>query len=79
MAETMRRGVKASRKVILIGAGFAAQMVIREIQRKGSGYEVLGCLDDDPTKKGIRINGVLVLGRVDICPNRLPVMPRMRY
>ena len=71
MAETMRRGVKASRKVILIGAGFAAQMVIREIQRKGSGYEVLGCLDDDPTKKGIRINGVPVLGRVDDLPESL--------
>lgn len=71
MAETMRRGVKASRKVILIGAGFAAQMVIREIQRKDSGYAVLGCLDDDPTKKGIRIHGVPVLGRVDDLPQSL--------
>jgi FlaA1/EpsC-like NDP-sugar epimerase len=67
----MRRGVKASRKVILIGAGFAAQMVIREIQRKGSGYEVLGCLDDDPTKRGIRINGVPVLGCVEDLPESL--------
>jgi len=69
MAETMRRGVKADRKVILIGAGFAAQMVIREIQRKGSGYTVLGCLDDDPTKRGIRIHGALVLGKVEDLPN----------
>jgi FlaA1/EpsC-like NDP-sugar epimerase len=71
MVETMRRGVKAGRKVILIGAGFAAQMVIREIQRKGSGYEVLGCLDDDPTKRGIRIHGASVLGKVDDLPNML--------
>lgn len=71
MAETMRRGVKATRKVILIGAGFAAQMVIREIQRKGSGYEVLGCVDDDPTKRGIRIHGAPVLGRVDELPHVL--------
>lgn len=71
LAETMRRGVKSSRKVILIGAGFAAQMVIREIQRKGSGYEVLGCVDDDPTKRGIRIHGVSVLGRVEDLPHLL--------
>jgi FlaA1/EpsC-like NDP-sugar epimerase len=71
MAETMRRGVKATKKVILIGAGFAAQMLIREIQRAGSGYEVLGCIDDDPTKKGIRIHGAPVLGRVGELPRLL--------
>jgi FlaA1/EpsC-like NDP-sugar epimerase len=68
MAETMRRGVKTSRKVVLIGAGFAAEMVIREIQRKGSGYDVLGCVDDDPSKRGIRIHGVPVLGCVEDLP-----------
>jgi FlaA1/EpsC-like NDP-sugar epimerase len=71
MADTMRRGVKANRKVILIGAGFAAQMVIRQIQRNGSGYDVLGCVDDDPTKKGIRILGAPVLGKVEDLPNLL--------
>jgi FlaA1/EpsC-like NDP-sugar epimerase len=71
IAETMRRGVKATRKVILIGAGFAAEMVIREIQRDGSGYEVLGCVDDDPTKRGIRIHGAPVLGCVEELPQLL--------
>jgi FlaA1/EpsC-like NDP-sugar epimerase len=75
MAETMRRGVKTSKKVILIGAGFAAQMVIREIQRGGSGCEVLGCVDDDPTKRGIRIHGVPVLGRVEELPRLLTRFP----
>jgi len=71
MVDTMRRGVKTNRKVILIGAGFAAQMVIREIQRNGSGYEVLGCVDDDPTKRGIRILGAPVLGKVEDLPDLL--------
>jgi FlaA1/EpsC-like NDP-sugar epimerase len=65
LAEGVRPNAKASQKVILIGAGFAAQMVIREIERAGSGYEVLGCVDDDPSKQGIRIQGTSVIGRVD--------------
>jgi len=65
LAERVCSGRSASRKVILIGAGFAAQMVIRQIERAGSGYEVLGCVDDDPSKQGIRIQGTSVIGRVD--------------
>ncbi|MGH9732372.1 MAG: nucleoside-diphosphate sugar epimerase/dehydratase, partial [Candidatus Acidiferrales bacterium] len=38
LAESMRRDSKTSKKVIIIGAGFAAQMVIREIAHSGSGY-----------------------------------------
>jgi len=47
---------------MLIGAGFAAQMVIREIEQPGSGYRAVGCVDDDPSKVGIRIHGVPVDG-----------------
>jgi FlaA1/EpsC-like NDP-sugar epimerase len=65
LAEGVRPGATTSQKVILIGAGFAAQMVIREIERAGSGYEVLGCVDDNPSKQGIRIQGTSVIGCVD--------------
>ena len=65
LAETMRRDSKTSKKVIIIGAGFAAQMVIREIAHSGSGYCVLGCLDDDESKLGIAIHGVTVLGKAE--------------
>ncbi|HEV2402096.1 MAG TPA: polysaccharide biosynthesis protein, partial [Candidatus Sulfotelmatobacter sp.] len=46
LAESMRRESKGLKKVLIMGAGFAAQMVIREIVHSGSGYAVVGCLDD---------------------------------
>jgi FlaA1/EpsC-like NDP-sugar epimerase len=55
----------SEKRVILIGAGFAAQMILREIGRSHSGYEAVGCVDDDPTKQGIKIQGAPVLGSVD--------------
>jgi FlaA1/EpsC-like NDP-sugar epimerase len=67
-AESVRQDVAASKKVILIGAGAAAQTVICEMRRPGSGYAPLGCLDDDPSKIRVRIEGVPVLGSVDQLP-----------
>ena len=75
LADSTLENAQASKKVILIGAGFAAQMVIREIEQPGSEFEVLGCVDDDATKLGIRIHGVPVLGRVDQLPEFLPRYP----
>src|SRR3981189_201917 len=64
IAECMRGNVRCSKKIILIGAGFAAQMVIREIAHVRNGYSVVGCVDDDPKKLGLNVQGVPVLGRV---------------
>jgi FlaA1/EpsC-like NDP-sugar epimerase len=75
LADSTLENAQASKKVILIGAGFAAQMVIREIEQPRSGFEVLGCVDDDPSKLGIRIHGVPVLGRVDQLRELLPRYP----
>jgi FlaA1/EpsC-like NDP-sugar epimerase len=75
LADSTLENAQASKRVILIGAGFAAQMVIREIEQPGSGFEALGCVDDDPSKLGIRIHGVPVLGRVDQLPELLPRYP----
>jgi FlaA1/EpsC-like NDP-sugar epimerase len=65
IAESVREDLTSSKKVIIIGAGFAAQQIIREARRFGSGCAVVGCLDDDLSKRGVRINGVPVLGSVD--------------
>ena len=65
LVESVRRDSAATRRVMLIGAGFAAQMVIRELARPKSGYMAVGCVDDDPSKLRIHINGVPVLGPVD--------------
>jgi FlaA1/EpsC-like NDP-sugar epimerase len=64
LAESARKDDSAKR-VIVIGAGFASQMVIRETKRPGCSYRVVGCVDDDPSKMGIRIHGVPVMGTVD--------------
>jgi len=67
LAESAQRDGSAKR-VIVIGAGFAAQMVIRETKRPGSGYRIVGCVDDDPSKVGIKIQGAPVIGSVDQLP-----------
>jgi FlaA1/EpsC-like NDP-sugar epimerase len=68
VAESVRQDLVSARKIMLIGAGVAAQTVIHELKRPKSGYAVIGCLDDDLSKVGMKIGGVLVLGVVDKLP-----------
>lgn len=63
-AESAREEWIHSKRVLIIGAGFAAQMILREI-RSSSDYVAVGCVDDDVTKHGLKILGVPVLGGVD--------------
>jgi len=65
LAEGLHEDAMQSRRVILIGAGFAAQQIIRESRRPNSGYSVVGCLDDDPSKLRLKLDGIPVLGTVD--------------
>jgi FlaA1/EpsC-like NDP-sugar epimerase len=53
------------KQVAIIGAGFAAQMIVRELRRNPSKYWVVGCLDDDRRKRGLKVLGKPVLGKVD--------------
>jgi FlaA1/EpsC-like NDP-sugar epimerase len=64
LAESAKKDLAGAKKVLLIGAGCAAQMILKEINRPRSGYVGVGCLDDNPSKRGIRIEGVPVLGPV---------------
>ena len=68
IAESVRENLSASKRVIVIGAGSAAKTILREIRRPGSGYIPVGCLDDNRSKLGVRINGIPVLGTVDQLP-----------
>ena len=67
-AESLQREASPAKKIILIGAGAAAQAALREIALPGSGYETIGCVDDDVSKVGIKILGVPVLATVSELP-----------
>jgi FlaA1/EpsC-like NDP-sugar epimerase len=75
LVESFRRDSSAYKRVILVGAGFAAQMLIRELSRSESGYLPIGCVDDDGSKQNILIQGVPVLGTVDQLETVLELHP----
>jgi FlaA1/EpsC-like NDP-sugar epimerase len=58
---------KPGRRILVLGAGDAGEMVVREM-RKSAGYQPVGFVDHDPTKVGRTIHGVTVLGT----PSDLP-------
>jgi len=57
----VRQGAK-QRRVLVLGAGEAAQLLIAQMLRSSAGYLPVGILDDDEAKKGTRIHGVKVIG-----------------
>ncbi len=69
MVEAVYVDAMGCKKVGIIGAGFAAQMIIRELKRPGSDFMVVACFDDDRSKVGIRINGIRVAGTIDQLPD----------
>ena len=68
-----REGVRAtlgsSRRVLVIGAGEAGTMMVRELLRHPeSGLIPIGFLDDEPVKRAQNFMGLPVLGVVDALP-----------
>ena len=54
---------KSRKRVLLVGAGNAGNMVLKELkQRTDLGVEVIGFIDDDPKKFNTVLQGVKVLG-----------------
>ncbi len=50
---------------VIIGAGDAGEIILREIKRNpGSPYRVIALFDDDPSKRGRSIHGVTVEGNL---------------
>jgi FlaA1/EpsC-like NDP-sugar epimerase len=58
--------IARGKEVIIVGAGDAAQLVIREMLKAPTlGYTPIGLIDDDPRKKNLRLHGIRVLGTTD--------------
>ncbi len=61
-----RGGRKGERTILIAGAGEGGRMVLREIMRNRElGLVPVGFLDDDPGKRGLRIDGVRVRGNTE--------------
>ena len=50
------------RRVVVVGAGDAGNLLARELQRAANGRRLVAFLDDDPLLHGSRVQGVPVLG-----------------
>lgn len=57
------------KRVLIVGAGSAGQMIAREIrENERLNAEVVGFVDDDPTKHKTYIQGSPVIGKIDDIP-----------
>src|SRR5262249_22244859 len=65
-ARRLRNGLITRIPVLLVGAGEAASLLLREMEK--TSYTPVGLVDDDPAKLGTRLSGVAVLGAVDRLP-----------
>jgi FlaA1/EpsC-like NDP-sugar epimerase len=63
------RGIRpraGARRVLIVGAGDGGRLVLREMLRNPQlDIDPVGFVDDDPLKRGIRVEGVRVLGRTE--------------
>jgi FlaA1/EpsC-like NDP-sugar epimerase len=54
-----------NKRVLVVGAGMAGQMLVREMARFPTGHTPVGFVDDDSMKRGTLIHGIEVVGSVD--------------
>jgi FlaA1/EpsC-like NDP-sugar epimerase len=74
LMERPRRGsfVAKGKKVLIVGAGDAGNLILREmLSNRLAGYEPIGLIDDDPNKLRYRFQGVKVLGTTAQLPEIL--------
>ena len=60
-----RRRSSAEGDVLVVGAGSGGQMVVRELRLNPSLGHPVGFVDDDPSKQGMRLLGLKVLGTTE--------------
>ncbi|HEU0014323.1 MAG TPA: nucleoside-diphosphate sugar epimerase/dehydratase [Longimicrobium sp.] len=50
------------KRTLVVGAGAAAERLLRHLQRDGAELCPVGLVDDDPAKQGMRLHGLPVIG-----------------
>ena len=64
--------IARGKEVIVVGAGDAGKLMLREMLRTPSlGYTPTGLVDDDPKKQNMRLEGIRVLGTTTDLPHIL--------
>ncbi|HEV2288665.1 MAG TPA: nucleoside-diphosphate sugar epimerase/dehydratase [Candidatus Acidoferrales bacterium] len=68
LADSVQQNIVSPKQIAVVGAGFAAQMLIREVKHDWENYRVVACVDDDPTKQNLKVQGVPVMGTIGALP-----------
>ncbi|MCL5734669.1 MAG: polysaccharide biosynthesis protein [Actinobacteria bacterium] len=68
--EVVHRVGQTTERLLLVGAGQASDMLVREIQRTPSlNIQVVGLVDDNPVMANMSLQGYPVLGKIEDVPN----------
>ena len=69
MVDLQRSRRERNLRTLIVGAGAAGDMLLRDLQRSDEhNYRVVGFVDDDPGKRGSIAGGRAVLGAVSDLP-----------
>ncbi len=69
LREFSPRLLHPGRRVLVVGAGDAGEMIVRELKKDTAvSQQPVGIIDDDPAKRGTSLHGVPVLGNTDELP-----------
>lgn len=59
-----------ARRVLIVGAGNASELLVRDmLTDAGYHYRPVGLIDDDPIKRRMKIHGVPVVGKIEEIPD----------
>ena len=71
-----KRKLPGTKNLLIIGAGDCGEKIFREIRDNARlQYHVVGFLDDNPAKVGMKIHGVPVLGDIGEIEYACPESP----
>ncbi|HEX7029831.1 MAG TPA: nucleoside-diphosphate sugar epimerase/dehydratase [Gammaproteobacteria bacterium] len=63
----LRPTLEQRKRALIVGAGRAGEMLVRDLRRPGTFYPLV-LLDDDPAKQGQELHGVRVRGPIGVLP-----------